>query len=543
MPGLFARALATRGAALLTAFLAVGAVVSYTPATAAPPGQSAEPAAEALAAGYALMENDYRADAGLGSCLRTFSGNSTVEVGDCTAQGGATDYTSMRQWQAVDQGNGYFLVQNKYRADAGLGNCLRTFSGSATVEVGDCVGQGGATDYTSMRLWQAVDLGNGHVQLRSKYRADAQLGTCLRTFDASAVPQVGDCTAQGGAADESSMRGWSDAGFFAGWPVRPVTGQKRVLLMATHWNDATPADPAPIQQAVLGDGYPSLRSYLDEVSAGKLDLTGDVLTGVDLGARPATCVSGDIRASARAAALARGVNPDAYDYLFVDISRHSGCAFEGLASMPGNWIISNGVGHKTWMWTHEFGHNLGFQHSDTLRACPVAGSVTRVNASCTVAGGDDPTDTMGGGGMHLYPVDYRQFAGWIPDAQVVRPTSSGSYQLGVLGVSGTQEFRIARGDGSYLSLEYRRATPPYDDYLATDPLVNGVVVRIVTAGGTVHNRLVDATPATATTDDAPLAAGMTLADEIANAAVKVCSVGAQGASLRISVGGTTPPAC
>ncbi|MFG2646040.1 hypothetical protein ACGFYP_34355 [Streptomyces sp. NPDC048370] len=96
MPGLFARALATRGAALLTAFLAVGAVVSYTPATAAPAGRSAEPGAEALA-GYALMENDHRADAGLDSCLRTFSGNSTVEVGDCVGQGGATDYTSMRQ--------------------------------------------------------------------------------------------------------------------------------------------------------------------------------------------------------------------------------------------------------------------------------------------------------------------------------------------------------------------------------------------------------------------------------------------------------------
>ncbi|MEU4269500.1 hypothetical protein [Streptomyces sp. NPDC026092] len=543
MPGPFARVLTGRVTALLTAFLAVGAMVSYAPATAAPPGQGSTPATAELAAGYTLVENDYRADAGLGTCLRTFSGSNAVEVGDCTAQGGPTDYTSMRQWQAVDQGNGYVLVQNKYRADAGLGNCLRTFSGSSAVEVGECTGQGGATDYTSMRLWQAVDQGNGYVQLRNKYRADAQLGNCLRTFNGSNVPQVGDCTAQGGATDYGSMRGWSADAFLAGWPVRPVTGQKRVLLMATHWNDTTPVDPAPVEQAVLGTGYPSLRSYVTEVSDGKLNLTGDVLTGVDLGARPATCVSADIRASARAAALARGVNPDAYDYLFIDISRHAGCSFEGLASMPGNWIISNGVGHKTWMWTHEFGHNLGFQHSDTLRACPVSGTVTRVNASCTVAGGDDPTDTMGGGGMHLYPVDYRQFAGWTPDAQVVRPTSSGTYPLGVLGVSGTQEFRVPRGDGGYLSLEYRRATPPYDDYLSTDPLVNGVIVRIVTAGGTVHNRLVDATPGTATTDDAPLAAGMTLADEVANAAVKVCSVGASGADLRISVGGTTPPAC
>ncbi|WP_051819579.1 hypothetical protein [Streptomyces flavochromogenes] len=322
-----------------------------------------------------------------------------------------------------------------------------------------------------------------------------------------------------------------------------MTGQKRALVMATHWNDATPVDPAPVEQATLGAGAPSLRTYLQEVSGGSLSLTGDMLTGVDLGARPAGCESAAILSAARAAARARGVEPDTYDYLFVDISRHSACAWEGLAALPGNWILSNGVGHKTWMWTHEFGHSSGFQHSDTLKACPAAGSVTTVSGACTVSGGDDPTDTMGGGGMHLYPADYRQFAGWVPESQVPRVTATGSYQLGVLGVSGTQEFRVARPDGGFLSLEYRRATPPYDDYTATDPLVNGVIVRIVTLGGTVRNRLVDATPGTSTTDDAPLAAGRTLVDEDAGTAVTVCSVGAEGADLRIAVGGTTPPAC
>ncbi|MFE9864347.1 hypothetical protein ACFYPZ_16670 [Streptomyces sp. NPDC005506] len=53
----------------------------------------------------------------------------------------------------------------------------------------------------------------------------------------------------------------------------------------------------------------------------------------------------------------------------------------------------------------------------------------------------------------------------------------------------------------------------------------------------------DATPATSTTDDAPLTAGRTLADEVADAAVTVCAVDTQGADLRIAVGGTTPPSC
>lgn len=533
-----------RPPAVTAALLAVLSVLSFAPASAAPEQRDGESSTSALAAGYAVTENKYRADAGLGTCLRTFNGNDTVQVGDCTATGTPTDYSSMRQWQAVDQGNGYVLLQNKYKTDAGLGSCLRTFSGSADVRAGDCAGTGTPTDYTSMRLWQAVDQGNGYVLLQNKYRADAGLGTCLRTFNGNDGVQVGDCTGQGGATDYTSMRLWDSAAFgAAGWPTRPVTGRKRALVVATHWNDATSADPAAIRQATLGDGHPSLRSYLQEVSGGALDLTGDLLENVDLGARPAACDSGAIRSSARAAALARGVNPDTYDYFFVDISRHSECKFEGLASQPGNWIISNGVGHKTWMWTHEFGHDLGFQHSATLKNCPTAGTVTRVNSSCTQAGGDDPTDTMGGGGMHLYPVSYRQFAGWIPDAQVVGIGSTGSYSLGVLGESGTQEYRIARGDGTYLSLEFRRPTPPYDAYTDSDPLVNGVIVRIVTSGATMHNRLVDATPATTTTSDAPLAAGRTLVDEIADAAVTVCSVTAQGANLRVAVGSTTPPAC
>ncbi|MFC9243835.1 hypothetical protein ACFT7S_07210 [Streptomyces sp. NPDC057136] len=534
-----------------TVLLAALSLLSYAPATAALPqhgeqravGTSASSNAGTMAVGYTLLGNKYRGDAGLGTCLRTFSDTAAVQVGECTAQGGPTDLTSMRQWQAVDQGNGYILVQNKYRTDAGLGDCLRTFSGSAAVQVGECTAQGGPADYTSMRLWRAVDQGNGYVLLQNKYRGDAQLGTCLRTFNGADTVEVGDCTAQGGPADYTSMRLWDDDAFASGWASRPVTGQKRALVMATHWNDATPADPAAVEQATLGTGYPSLRSYLQEVSGGALDLTGDMLTDIDLGTRPTGCDSASIRSSARTAALARGVDPDAYDYLFVDLSRHSACAWEGLASQPGNWILSNGVGYKTWMWTHEFGHNLGFTHSDTLKACPSTSSVTQLNSSCTVSGGDDPTDTMGGGGMHLYPVDYRQFAGWIPAAQVIKVVSSGSHELGVLGVNGTQEYRIARSDGSYLSLEYRRATPPYDAYDSADPLVNGVIVRIVTSGATVHNRLVDATPATTTTADAPLAVSRTLVDEIANAAVKVCSVDNQGADLRIAIGSTTPPSC
>ncbi|MEU0940236.1 hypothetical protein [Embleya sp. NPDC005971] len=532
-------------AASVLAFLPV---LSYPSAVAAQPRahhpETSPPAPDApvdRAGGFSLVENKYKGDAGQARCLRTFNGNADVKIGDCNAQGGASDYTSMRQWKVVDGGNGYVLLENKYKGDAGQARCLRTFNGNADVKIGDCNAQGGASDYTSMRQWKVVDGGNGYVLLENKYKGDAGQARCLRTFNGNADVKIGDCNAQGGASDYTSMRQWKSDAFAGAWPSRPVVGKKRVLVMATHWTGTTPAEPGPIRQATLGNDYPSLRSYLKEVSRGKLDLSGDMLTDVDLGPRPEGCAS--IRSTAKEAARDQGVDPDSYDYLFVDISRHSACKFEGLASMPGNWIISNGVGHKTWMWTHEFGHNLGFQHSKTLKNCPVSGNVTTVNGDCTQTGGDDPTDTMGGGGMHLYPVDYRQFAGWLTGDEVVRVRSGGKYQLGVLGKNGVQEYRIPRGDGTYLSLEFRRPVPPYDDYAADDPLVNGIFVRIVKADGTIRNTLVDATPATPGTKDATLTSGKTLVDETAKSAVKVCSVNSQGADLRIAIGGSTPPAC
>ncbi|MFC5805796.1 hypothetical protein [Streptomyces formicae] len=173
---------------------------------------------------------------------------------------------------------------------------------------------------------QAGTLAAGYALVGSQYRADAGLGDCLRTFRGSSTTEVANCTAQGAATDTTSMRLWDDAAFLAGWPTHPVAGQKTALVLATHWSDAAPADPAAVQQATLGTSYPSLRTYLQEVSGGQLDLTGDILTGIDLGPRPTTCDSGAIRSAATSGALARGLDPATYDYLMIDISATSACS-------------------------------------------------------------------------------------------------------------------------------------------------------------------------------------------------------------------------
>lgn len=59
---------------------------------------------------YSTIENKYKDDTGTtNKCLRTFSNNNSVSIGNCTADGSASDSTSMRQWQVVEQSNGFFI--------------------------------------------------------------------------------------------------------------------------------------------------------------------------------------------------------------------------------------------------------------------------------------------------------------------------------------------------------------------------------------------------------------------------------------------------
>ncbi|WP_039058407.1 RICIN domain-containing protein [Enterobacter sp. Bisph1] len=175
---------------------------------------------------YSTIISKYKEDAGKRKCLRTFSNNSSVSMGDCTALGGSTDYTSMRQWEIVQQSGGFFLLRNKYKRDANKGQCLRTFNGRDDVGVGDCNALGGATDYNSMRLWKIVENGN-YVQLQNKYTQDAVKPNCLRTFNNNDSVQMGSCRAQGGASDYTSMRQWMSDVFPFGRPWAP-TGIVRI---------------------------------------------------------------------------------------------------------------------------------------------------------------------------------------------------------------------------------------------------------------------------------------------------------------------------
>ncbi len=89
---------------------------------------------------YGLIESKYKQDAKQASCMRIFENSTSVRIGVCEAQGGPSDYTSMRQWRLVEQEDGTYLIQNKYRNDMGAGSCLQALPQSTDLIVGSCNG-------------------------------------------------------------------------------------------------------------------------------------------------------------------------------------------------------------------------------------------------------------------------------------------------------------------------------------------------------------------------------------------------------------------
>jgi chitinase len=423
-------------------------------------------------------------------------------------------------WKFVKSTPGYFYIKNNAAPD----KCLRTLSDGKTVTLGSCQGDG----YTSMRMWETVQLDTKSIAIKNKYNNDLGRHHQL-VADNNKIQMSGD-------SGELNSK-WIYNGEIPP-PKNPFTGVKKILLMATYFNDTQPVDPAPIKKAVFGNGddYASLQHYLALSSRGKLTIDGLLLSDVNIGDRPSSCNSSDLLTRARAAAREQGVEPNDFDFLFVDISRTTVCKWEGLASKPGNWIISNGVGHKYWMWSHEFGHNIGLGHTTTLQSCPVENGVVQINSSCINKAGVDLTDTMGGGGSRLYPVNYQFFADWLDGNNMPIIKDAGIYNLKPLWLSEShQGYRIMRSDGSTLILEFRQPQQGFENWNADSPFVNGLIIRIAKhSGSTLTNTLVDATPNSAQgMNDAPLMPGKSLYDSLSGKLITLISVDSDGASIQI----------
>ncbi|MGW7578579.1 hypothetical protein [Streptomyces sp. NPDC054765] len=276
--------------------------------------------------------------------------------------------------------------------------------------------------------------------------------------------------------------------------VERVSGEKRFLVIHGNWSHGASnnASAVAVRNTTLGDGTGRFPDYIRQSTGGHLRVIGDFVGDLDLGARPASCDYSNQLANARRLAQQAGYDYRDYDYTFFAKPYSSACNWGGLAAMPGNWSIANGNGGSLSVWSHEFGHNLGFAHIRERIDCPMQDEVVDVDGCTSRGGGGDTGDTMGSGGTARYPTIYRSFHGWWNEQESVKITRTGTYRLGALGTSGVQELLLPVAGGD-VSLEYRRRDPQYE---TRDPIYfEGISMRQPRVSGRViTNEIIDGSP-------------------------------------------------
>lgn len=448
-------------------------------------------------------------------CLTPVQGKNEVIMAECSG-------SEEQNWTFMPSEGGRFHIRN----DADKNRCLRTTGGNVRqIAIGECTGSG-----VIARQWSVTNNADGSFILKNQHniaigRKDV-LSVDVNNNALKMDPQTNDAVEKWNYLEEFPS------------PTRPVVGVKKVLLMATYYNGTKPVDHEPIRKAVFGDGddFSSLQHYLKVASREKLKIEGTFLHNINLGDRPSSCSASTVISRAKEAARQNGVNPSYFDFLFIDISRSPECAWGGLATTPGNQIISNASGHAYWLWSHEFGHNLGITHPKTLRNCPASSITVRINEKCTEGGTADPTDTVGGGGSKLLPVNYQLYAGWLEDEDLPYIKEPGLYNLKPLWhEGGAQGYRIKRSDGTKLILEFRQPQSGFEEWPNNSPFVNGITVRIEKFNGSIiQNTLIDTTPGSAgEMNDAPLMPGKSIYDTLSKKIITLISADATGATIQI----------
>ena len=334
-------------------------------------------------------------------------------------------------------------------------------------------------------------------------------------------------------------------------PKRSITGDVSVLLLNTHFTGTIEISTNDTRKALFGGNgpYSSLKEYINLASNGALNIhEGNTLENIDVGLEPNSCDSTNIRNKAIATAKARGVNADDYDAVYVQTPFNPNCGNTASAvrpsriDRPGRYINVNGSGAKYWMWTHEFGHTLGFKHSNILVHCPITVTGIKIDDRCELGGRDggtnDISDTMGGGGGRIYPVNYMYEAGWLPDSQFPI-AGNGTYKIDPLleERGGVQGLRIARDnpDFPYLTLEFRQPNKFDSNWPSNSPFIKGVIVRQIRPETlTSYNVIIQASSGTDDRETAPLMPGRTLLDIDSKKIIKVISTSAEGAIVTIS---------
>ena len=334
--------------------------------------------------------------------------------------------------------------------------------------------------------------------------------------------------------------------------IQAIGLKKVAVILINFQNDTTKPWTVDVIRSNVFTGVTSVNNYYQEISSGatwlegKVNANGDIFGFYTIPYDNTGCSYSAWGDSGHAAAIADGNDLSGYDHIIYGWANTPDCWWSGMGQIHGSLIWIDGAFNPA-VTSHELGHNFGEFHASSYTCTDSEGGRVPISSSCSASEYGDPFSVMGVAYDQRHVHNFNKGnLGYLSTADTITAAVDGDYTLKSseqLLADETQIIRVPRLDGTYYYLEYRRPYGAYfDAFDTTDPVVNGITIRIAPDFDVLSNsKLIDNTPASASFYDSALGVGNTFTDSSKGIAITTLSTSSTEATVRIQAPPTLAP--